>query len=86
VAYVISTIVLLAGVASFFVGFHQGVEFKGGRSYTIAFDQKVDADKFRDDLKKELDRLNTIKPVFESSPLFDVQSILIKIKDQVIFL
>jgi hypothetical protein len=36
------------------------------------------------DLRNELAELNnTIKPVFESNPLFDVQSILIKIKDQV---
>jgi hypothetical protein len=38
------------------------------------------------DLRNELAELNnTIKPVFESNPLFDVQSILIKIKDQVLF-
>jgi SecD/SecF fusion protein len=41
VAYVISGIVLILGIASFFNGFHQGVEFKGGRSYTIAFDRPV---------------------------------------------
>ncbi len=43
VAYVISAIVLLLGIASFFNGFHQGVEFKGGRSYTVAFDRPVSA-------------------------------------------
>ncbi len=65
VAYVISSIVLLAGVASFFNGFHEGVEFKGGRSYTIAFDQKVDAtDALRDQLKKSLEGDNiTLKTV-----------------------
>ncbi len=43
VAYVISAVVLLLGIASFFNGFHQGVEFKGGRSYTVSFDRPVTA-------------------------------------------
>lgn len=33
------------------------------------------------DLKDELDRLNTVKPIYESKPLDDVQSILRKLKD-----
>ncbi len=37
VAYGISVVVLLAGVGAIFNGFDQGVEFKGGRSYTIQF-------------------------------------------------
>jgi SecD/SecF fusion protein len=36
VAYVISVfVILIAGIASFFNGFHEGVEFKGGRSFTM---------------------------------------------------
>ncbi len=51
----------------------------------LSYLQPIEVEKLKyDDLKKELDRLNTIKPVFESNPLFDVQSILIKIKDQVV--
>lgn len=61
VAYVISAFVLLAGVASFFNGFHQGVEFKGGRSYTISFNKKVSAsDQLRNDLKLNLDGDNIV--------------------------
>src|SRR5205823_668202 len=41
VAYGISLVVLILGVSSFFNGFEQGVEFKGGRSYTIQFDRAV---------------------------------------------
>ncbi|MEO6327380.1 MAG: protein translocase subunit SecDF [Ginsengibacter sp.] len=41
VAYGISIVVALLGIASFFNGFHEGVEFKGGRSYTIEFAQPV---------------------------------------------
>ena len=51
VAYIISAFVLLAGVGSFFYGFHEGVEFKGGRSYTVAFDRSVKNSDVQDDLK-----------------------------------
>ena len=51
VAYTISVFVLILGVAAFFNGFHEGVEFKGGRSYTVKFDRKVKNDEVRDDLK-----------------------------------
>ncbi|MBL0056653.1 MAG: protein translocase subunit SecDF [Chitinophagaceae bacterium] len=54
-AYVISVVVLLAGIGSYFNGYHQGVEFKGGRSYTVRFDQAVKNDDVRDDLKNAFD-------------------------------
>lgn len=41
VAYAISVVVLILGVAAIFNGFDEGVEFKGGRSYTVKFDQSV---------------------------------------------
>jgi len=79
VAYVISALVLLAGVASFFVGFHEGVEFKGGRSYTIAFNQKVNADKFRDDLKTALDGDNiTLKTIGEDGKHINITTAYLK--------
>lgn len=69
-AYVISAIVLLAGVGSFFNGFHLGVEFKGGRSYTVQFDRNVKNDEIRDDLKTALDGDNvTIKTVGDNRHL-----------------
>jgi SecD/SecF fusion protein len=40
-AYMLSAVILILGVASFFVGFHQGVEFKGGRSYTVEFKRAI---------------------------------------------
>jgi SecD/SecF fusion protein len=52
VAYGISIVVLIAGVASFFNGFHEGVEFKGGRSYTVAFTKEVKNELVFEDLKK----------------------------------
>ncbi len=51
VAYVISMVVLGLGIASYFNGFDQGVEFKGGRSYKVNFGKKVDVEKVRDDLR-----------------------------------
>ncbi len=79
VAYIISSFVLLAGVASFFVGFHQGVEFKGGRSYTIAFTQKVNADQFRDDLKSALDGDNiTLKTIGEDGKHINITTAYLK--------
>ena len=54
IAYGISVIVLILGVGSFFHGFDQGVEFAGGRSYTIKFDKPISPDAIRDDLKKTL--------------------------------
>ncbi len=85
VAYVISSIVLLAGVAAFFNGFHQGVEFKGGRSYTIAFDKKVEAtDQFRDNLKKALDGDNiTLKTVGEDGKHINITTAYLKGQENV---
>jgi SecD/SecF fusion protein len=51
VAYGISVVVLLLGVGSFFNGFDEGVEFAGGRSYTLSFAKEVKPDDIRDDLK-----------------------------------
>ncbi len=51
VAYGISVVVLLLGIGSYFNGFHEGVEFKGGRSYTVKFDRPVKNSDVQDDLK-----------------------------------
>ena len=51
VAYIISFVVLALGIATYFNGFDEGVEFKGGRSYTIQFDKAVDVEQVRAELK-----------------------------------
>ena len=53
-AYMISAVVLLLGIGSYFHGFDYGVEFSGGRSYTIKFDQKHTVTELRDKLKTHL--------------------------------
>jgi SecD/SecF fusion protein len=50
VAYVISGVVLILGVAAIFNGFDEGVEFKGGRSYIVNFGKAVDEEKVREAL------------------------------------
>ena len=52
VAYVISSIVIAIGLISIFtVGLKQGVDFKGGRSYVVRFNQEMSATKVAQELK-----------------------------------
>jgi SecD/SecF fusion protein len=62
-AYVLSAVVLVMGIASFFNGFDQGVEFAGGRSYTIKFNKAVNIETVREDLKKVFGEAPIIKTV-----------------------
>ena len=51
VAYIISGILIVASLGSLFTnGLNQGVDFVGGRTYTVRFDQDVDANKVEEDL------------------------------------
>jgi SecD/SecF fusion protein len=59
IAYVISGAIILGGIASIAsIGLKQGVDFKGGRSYVVRFDQTVNASEVSESLKE----------VFESAP------------------
>ncbi|MEQ1675555.1 MAG: protein translocase subunit SecDF [Chitinophagaceae bacterium] len=78
VAYVISFVVLGLGIASIFNGFDYGVEFNGGRSYTVQFDRKVDVEKTREDLEKAFGENPTIKTIGDDSKLDITTSYLIK--------
>ncbi len=50
-AYIISGILIIASVGSLLTnGLNQGVDFVGGRTYTVRFDQDVDANKVEEDL------------------------------------
>ena len=62
-AYVLSGIIFILGVASFFNGFDEGVEFSGGRSYTIKFEKAVNPDEIRDELKVAFGEAPIIKTV-----------------------
>ena len=78
VAYMISGIILLLGISTFFVGFHQGVEFKGGRSYTIAFPQEMSNDKVFDELKAVLDGDNPIIKTVDDNKHLNITTAFMK--------
>lgn len=78
IAYGISAFVLIFGIGSFFNGFDEGVEFEGGRSYTIKFEKPVNPDAIRDDLKKAFGEAPIIKNVETNDQLDITTSYLIK--------
>ena len=69
VAYMISIVVLILGVGAIFHGFDQGVEYKGGRSYTVRFPQPMKNDQVRNELKKSFGEYPVIKTVGDSYTL-----------------
>jgi len=82
VAYVISAFVLIFGIASFFHGFNEGVEFKGGRSYTVKFAQAPNQESVRDALKAVFDEAPVIKTVNTPDQLNITTSYLINSVDK----
>jgi SecD/SecF fusion protein len=64
-AYMLSVVIFILGISTFFRkdAFDEGVEFSGGRSYTIKFDKPVNEDKLRDELKAEFGEAVIIKTV-----------------------
>ncbi len=63
IAYGISVVVLLAGVASLFNGFDYGVEFAGGRSYTIKFDKQYKVSDVREKLEPAFGDFPVVKTI-----------------------
>lgn len=62
-AYVVFFVVIGLGIASFFHGFDYGVEFAGGRSYTVRFPQAVKVEQVRDALEQTLTEAPILKTV-----------------------
>jgi SecD/SecF fusion protein len=59
IAYIISGAIIIAGIVSIFsIGLKQGVDFKGGRSYVVRFDQSMSATEVA----------GTLKDVFGTAP------------------
>src|SRR5699024_7079534 len=69
VTYVISACILVLGIASFFNGFNTGVEFSGGRSYTVRFDKPVEVSEVRNTLEKSFGDFPIVKTVNNSRQL-----------------
>jgi SecD/SecF fusion protein len=77
IAYGISAVVLTLGLASFFNGFNKGVEFEGGRSYTVSFDKNVKSADISADLKAVFGDNPIIKTVKDNKHLNITTSYLI---------
>jgi len=69
VAYGISVVVLILGIAAVFNGFDYGVEFKGGRSFTVKFDKPMNNDDIRNQLHKTMGSYPVIKTVGSANQL-----------------
>ncbi|MCF0051260.1 protein translocase subunit SecDF [Dyadobacter sp. LJ53] len=60
--YVISAVIIAVGIGSFiFKGFGLGIDFKGGRSYVVRFEESVDADKLRSIMDADLGSTTEVK-------------------------
>lgn len=82
-AYMISVVVLFLGIAAYFNGFKEGVEFSGGRQYKVKFDKAVDVEKVRDELKLAFEGENpVIKTVGDNQTLEITTSYLINTPGQ----
>jgi SecD/SecF fusion protein len=77
ITYTISIIVLVLGIASLFYGFDQGVEFKGGRSYTVRFDKPMSNDEVRNELKSVFGENPIVKTISTSNQLNITTSFMI---------
>ena len=69
VAYGISIGVLILGIAALFYGFDYGVEFKGGRSYTVRFDKPVQNEEVRAALQTTFGESPIIKTIGSNNQL-----------------
>ena len=75
--YFITVAVLLMGASTWWTGFEQGVEFKGGRSYTIKFDQKYKTEDVREKMKSYFGERPIVKTVGTNNELNITTSYLI---------
>lgn len=72
VAYVISVVVLLLGIAAFFNGFNEGVEFSGGRSYVVNFGKQVDPEVVKNDLAKVFENKHPVVKTYGGNDQLDI--------------
>ena len=76
--YMISVVVLIAGVGSFFHGFDYGVEFAGGRSYTVKLDNKVEVSNIREKLHNYFGEYPVVKTIGTDNQVNITTAYLIK--------
>lgn len=75
--YIITCIVIGLGISTFWMGFDEGVEFKGGRSYTIKFDQKYTSEQVREKLRPSFGEYPIVKTIGTNNQLNITTSYLI---------
>lgn len=68
-AYAISVVVAILGISSIFYGFDYGVEFEGGRSYTVLFDKAPNQEEVSKDLEQVFGEYPVIKTVEKPTQL-----------------
>jgi SecD/SecF fusion protein len=68
--YVISGIIILISITSLFTrGLNEGVDFTGGRSYIIRFDEPVNTVNIKNDLADDLNHAPTVKTFGEDNQI-----------------
>jgi SecD/SecF fusion protein len=73
IAYMISGALIFIGLISFFVrGFELGVDFKGGYSYNVTFDQSVDVGVLRSSLTDAFDGSTPIVKAVDTENTYNV--------------
>ena len=73
IAYMISGTLILAGLISFFTrGFELGVDFKGGYSYNVTFDQSVDVGALRTSLTEAFEGSTPIVKAVDTENTYNV--------------
>ena len=72
IAYGISVVVLILGVGSFFNGFREGVEFRGGRSYVVNFYKPVNEEALRKDLGKTFEGEEPVTKTYGSNSKLEI--------------
>lgn len=84
ITYVITSIVILMGISTYWVGFDKGVEFQGGRSYTVKFDQKFESEVVREKLERYFGERPIVKMIGTNNQLNITTSYLITTPGQAI--
>jgi SecD/SecF fusion protein len=84
VAYAISTVLVLASLAAIGLrGFDLGVDFKGGYSYLVQFEQEVDSEDLRQALSEPFGGAPTVKAVDGANTFNVVTNYLVEETDQI---
>ncbi len=61
--YIISVIIFVMGISTYWVGFNKGVEFSGGRSYKVKFDKAYSTEEVKTKLKSYFGDYPAVKTI-----------------------